>query len=513
MGINVSVSVQEALQDWLTLSLDATLDFSEERVQVQADRDVLSLFSRVSQNVPAYQDFLIGQEVDSKTIKTLAQFKNLPYVTKENYLQRYPLNQLVWPDEHFCRVNMMAVSSGSTGTPGFWPRGWEDELAIARRFEQVFVDSFNLPYRKTLAVVCFALGTWVGGLFTAQCCRLLSLKGYPVMVVAPGNNPPEIYRVIQALGPDYEQVVLLGYPPFLKEVVDGGCSQGMDWSRYHTKWVMAGEVFSEDWRDLMAERLGSSNPVMDSASLYGTADAGILGNETPLSIVIRRFLAKHPQWAKRFFGSSERLSTLCQYDPRSRYFEVTSEGTLVFSGDNGLPLIRYHIGDEGGVWEYQALLNVLREEAGFDALAALPKDVTVRALPFLYVFGRSHFVISYYGANLYPEQIGLALEQPEVASWVTGKFVMAVKFDADQNAFWEVVIELAASMTPAQMASSFSESVMGVWIQQHLLECNSEFAHYVPPVKQPPRVRYLAKSDLVYFPVGVKHRTTRPDLV
>lgn len=507
------VSVQEALQNWLTVSLDKILDFSKQGIEAQAERDVLRLFSRVCQNVPAYQDFLNCHGIDFNSIHSLAQFQALPYVTKQNYLQRYALNQLVWPDANGSRVNMMAVSSGSTGIPGFWPRGWEDEMAIARRFEQVFVDSFNLPHRKTLAVVCFALGTWVGGLFTAQCCRLLSLKGYPLMVVAPGNNPSEIYRVVQALGPDYDQVVLLGYPPFLKEVVDGGRAQGMDWSRYHPKFVMAGEVFSEDWRSLMAERLGSTSPVMDSASLYGTADAGVLGNETPLSIVIRRFLSNHPQWAKRFLGSSERLPTLCQYDPRSRFFEMTPEGTLVFSGENGLPLIRYHIGDEGGIWEYQAFLKALKEEAGFDALAALPEGVNIRELPFVYVFGRSHFVISYYGANIYPEQVSLALEQTEVARWVTGKFVMAVKCDTDQNAFWEVVIELAETMTLENMKTGFSEESMGHWIQQHLVKLNSEFAHYVPKAKQIPVVRYLSKGDPVYFPVGVKHRTTRPELV
>jgi len=33
-----------------------------------------------------------------------------------------------------------------------------------------------------------------------------------------------------------------------------------------------------------------------------------------------------------------------QYDPLSRYFEV-HDGTLMVSGDNGVPLIRYHIAD------------------------------------------------------------------------------------------------------------------------------------------------------------------------
>ena len=68
----------------------------------------------------------------------------------------------------------------------------------------------------------------------------------------------------------------------------------MELQQYHLKLVMAGEVFSEEWRSLVAERIGSENPCYDFASLYGTADAGVLGNETPLSIRIRQFLAKIP---------------------------------------------------------------------------------------------------------------------------------------------------------------------------------------------------------------------------
>ena len=40
----------------------------------------------------------------------------------------------------------------------------------------------------------------------------------------------------------------------------------------------------------------------------------MLGNETPLSIEIRRFLAGRPDVARELFGES-RLPTLVQYDP------------------------------------------------------------------------------------------------------------------------------------------------------------------------------------------------------
>jgi phenylacetate-coenzyme A ligase PaaK-like adenylate-forming protein len=145
--------------------------------------------------------------------------------------------------------------------------------------------------------------------------------------------------VLPELAPHFEQVVLLGYPPFVKDVVDTGLAAGFDWSRHTVKLVLAGEVFSEEWRDLMAERAGLGDPTRDSVSLYGTADAGVLGNETPLSVTIRRFLAARPELARELFGDS-RLPTLVQYDPGSRYFE-SHDGTLLFSGENGIPLIRY----------------------------------------------------------------------------------------------------------------------------------------------------------------------------
>jgi hypothetical protein len=74
-------------------------------------------------------------------------------------------------------------------------------------------------------------------------------------------------------------------------VIDAGVASGVPWADYAIKLVLAGEVFSEQWRDLVALRAGIADPVSDVAALYGTADAGVLGNETPLSVAVRRFLA------------------------------------------------------------------------------------------------------------------------------------------------------------------------------------------------------------------------------
>jgi phenylacetate-CoA ligase len=462
---------------------------------------VLDLFHQVAGSVPAYRDFLREHGVEPAEVRGLADFERLPLMTKENYHTRYPLPQRC-RDGRLDSCDMIAVSSGSTGRPGYWPRTVRDELAVAARFEQIFHGSFGADRQPTLAVVCFPLGTWVGGLYTAACCRHLASKGYPVTVVAPGNDKAEILRVVPELAANFAQTVLLGYPPFLKDVVDTGISQGVRWASMGIRLVLAGEVFSEDWRDLMSERAGMRRPAYDSAALYGTADGGVLGNETPLSITIRRFLARTPEAAQALLGQS-RLPTLVQYDPSSRFFEER-DGTLLFTADGGVPLIRYHIADEGGILSCDQLLEFCGQH-GFDPLAELTGGQAADPLPFVYVFGRSHLAVSFFGANVYPENVAAGLEQPEISGWVTGKFVLEVTEDADRNRHLAIAVELA----PGETGDPGRQQAATVSIRTQLRRLNSEFAHYVPEEYQEPQVSLLPAGDPGYFPTGVKHRYTR----
>ncbi|HBY77587.1 MAG TPA: phenylacetate--CoA ligase, partial [Cyanobacteria bacterium UBA11148] len=285
---------------------------------------------------------------------------------------------------------------------------------------------------------------------------------------------------------------------------DTGIAQGVKWNQYRIKMVFAGEVFSEEWRSLVRERVGATNSCYDSASLYGTADAGVLGNETPLSICIRRFLSQNPDAARSLFGES-RLPTLVQYDPLSRFFE-TYEGTLVFSGNNGIPLVRYHISDQGGLIYYDEMLQFLADW-GFDPVTELQRKGSrgIHSLPFVYVFGRSHFTVSYFGANIYPENVTVGLEQSSIQDWVTGKFVLQVKEDTDKNRFLSVVVELA----PGEEETEGKRQAIASSILSQLLRLNSEFANYVPVEYQLPQVTLKSTGDPEYFPLGVKHRYTR----
>ena len=127
------------------------------------------------------------------------------------------------------------------------------------------------------------------------------------------------------------------------------------------------------------------------------------------------------------------------------------------------------------------------------------------SLPFVYVFGRSHHAVSFYGANVFPEMIGVGLADPSVRANLTGKFVMRVEEDANRDAGFLVVVELARGI---ESRESLADRV-GASIVQGLLRLNSEYGAYVPPSRREPSIELRPAGDPDCFPPGIKHRWTR----
>jgi phenylacetate-CoA ligase len=129
----------------------------------------------------------------------------------------------------------------------------------------------------------------------------------------------------------------------------------------------------------------------------------------------------------------------------------------------------------------------------------------MRRLPFVYVFGCADFTVSFYGANVYPENVLVGLESPKIAVWITGKFVLEVK----ENETGDKFLGVAAELLPNCEASAEKSQAIAESIQRQLLRSNSEFANYVPETRQLPQVTLRPFEDPEYFPAGVKHRYIR----
>ncbi|KAI8892973.1 hypothetical protein BC833DRAFT_609980 [Globomyces pollinis-pini] len=462
--------------------------------------------------IQALLDEMIHSPVQS--IQTLTQqyqsttFDQFPITCKDTYINRFKMSERVLGNVSV--FDMIHTSSGSSGSPTFWGRTRMDEQYVETRFQQILHDNLNVQCTRTLAIIAFPLGSWVGGIFTTFCLRDLKALGYQLTIVTCGNQPDDIIKTITNLSDMFEQTCIFGYPPFVKSVIDKGLLNGIQWSRYNLAFVFAGEVFSEEWRLLIGTRAGIQNPLQRIISIYGTADAGVIAQETLLSSSIRSFIASNPQLVKILFGKN-RIPSLMQYDPTIRYLELhPTDHTIVLTtlpviqpsqsiketvAHMTSPLIRYNIGDDGGIMDFKPFLNLLISH-GFQ-----PPQTKYRELPFVWVFGRSFWTVSLYGANVYVENIMVGLEHPKVCDMITGKFVLQLTTDPD-----DLRLHLHIELIPNQKPSIELTNLIGECVVEALKRLNSEFCHYIPEDKQIPLIELYTFGDSVYFPIGVKHK-------
>ena len=399
-------------------------------------RRALDTFRRAALEVPAYADFLRSNAVAAELVQTPQDFAGVPPVTKANYLHHYPLNMLAWRGD-ITEAGTWSTSSGYSGKPTYWPRGPLSAEQSIDLYDKIFRQSFQSNERSTLAVIGFAMGNWIGGTYTFTGIQHLRARGHKVSVITPGINVATILENIADLGPYYEQVVLVGYPPFVKDVLDQAPSSVVS---KDLRILMAGENITESWRDYILKRIGKEGKAEHTCLIYGTADAGIMGHETPTTIAARRLARDDHHLDVALFGDDEVQPTFVEYQPNLRFTETDPDGYLLFTVDTAFPLIRYRINDCGSVVTAPELMRLLdqfghklavrtsTEEAGFIALGR-----------------RTDIAATFYALKIFPESVRAALENSEVAGIVSGKFHLMTQSSEACGQSLALCIELRAN--------------------------------------------------------------------
>lgn len=425
----------------------------------------LSLFHRAAVRVPAYKKFLKSHSIRHERVRSIADFKKLPTIDKKNYLAKYPLAELCW-DGTLETASTVSVSTGSTGQPFFWPRAQEHIEETTALFELLFRRYFHIERIPTLFVVGYAMGMYVAGVYTTQCFTDIATRS-KLVLVSPGLNADNILRIVKELSPQFQQLIIAGYPPFIKDVLERGKDEGVNWKHHKTKLIFGGEGFSESWREYVLGLMGSKTP-HDAINLYGTADSAVLGHETALSIALRRASVKNEWLRHQLFGQTEAIPSLLQYYPFWRYFEAV-DNELVFTANGAIPLLRYNIHDRGGIIPFDTAVSLLPESYRRPA-KDVPPHLTWR-LPFVYLFGRSDMTTTLYGLNIYPENILAALESRSALPFVTGRFRMTKVETRGHRQKLEITAELRPHTAPTKKLHTLLTNL----IDATLMNVNAEY--------------------------------------
>lgn len=427
-------------------------------------------------------------------------------MNKKEYLTQYPLQDICWP-KALTKSVVFTSTSGSTGEPFYFPRHRALDQQYSIILEQFLKNNRKSKNEKTLVIVCFGMGVWIGGVITYHAFELVNERGtVPISVITPGVNKKEIFSALKHIAPEYDSVILCGYPPFIKDVIDEALTQGIKLASLNVKLIFAAESFSETFRDYVANRTGIKNVYTGTMNIYGSADLGAMAYETPLSIFIRRHTLQNKKIYQSVFVDSARTPTFAQWNPSHIYFE-SKDKTILITGNNALPLIRYEIGDHGGVISFEEVVSIFKEY-NIDILteaakAGISKDL-IQKYPFVYVYERADFSTKLYGAIIYPEYVKEALSNKQIQEFVTGKFTMTTAFTERQDEYLEINVELKPSIMQTPMLTKKIEELVN-----HTLSIRSaEHKNNVEtiPEKVRPHVILWPYEDPEHFRVGIKQK-------
>ena len=468
-------------------------------------KHILKLLNLAMTYVPAYKDFLKKNKLPPIKASKINDTGEIPVMDKKNYLRKYSLEKLCW-DGSIEKPLVFTSTSGSTGEPFYFPRGTQLDIQASILHDLFYRHASKANTKDpTLVLVCFGLGVWIGGLITYQSFKIMSENGEPISILTPGINKDEIFKALKNVAPNYKNLIMVGYAPFIKDIVDEAPSRGVNLKKYNPRFIFAAEAFTEKFRDYIVKKAGVSDPLLDTMNIYGSADIGAMAFETPLSILIRRLATENEKLFRDLFRGINKTPTLAQYYPQFIQFEQQN-GEIFLTGNNSIPLVKYSIGDNGGVYLFDDIVEIFKAhnvDLEKEARGAGLKDF-IWKMPFVYVYERTDLSTTIYGLQIYPELVKEALISNEISKFVTGKFTMLTRYDENQDQYLEINVE----MQPGVEKTTVLEKQVQEFVVKNLRDKISEYKELSNFLKEraKPKIILWPNEHPIYFKMGIKQK-------
>ncbi len=414
-------------------------------------------FETAREKVPAYGSYLqaVAPQADVRLKGWHVDLSGIPEMDKASYIKAYPTAQRCLHGVLPWRGVVADESSGSSGTPTNWVRGRDERRAVRLILQATF--SRFVGDQPVFVLNAFSLGAWATGLNVST-----SLADVCI-IKSTGPDMTKIIDTMASFGTGYSYVIM-GYPPFLKNLADDPRSRLSD---YDVIACFVGEGLSENMRRYL---LRSFREVVGS---YGASDLEInMAAENEFTIALRQEIERNEALAEeltvRDYGV---LPMIFQYNPFAYVIETNDVGELVVTicrRDNLSPRVRYNIHDRGHVMRMRQLVPILERHGLGDLLERRLLD-----LPVLFHYGRSDLSVDYYGATLAPDAVReFVYGDAELARDVSTYRVISYE-DHETNKQLLFALELNDGVD----RTKYADDEVQARLLNHLLSVNRDFAN------------------------------------
>jgi phenylacetate-CoA ligase len=214
-----------------------------------------ALVARVYEKVPFYRQAFQQKGITPDSIKSLADLSKLPFTSKQDFRDNYPLGLLAVPMEQVCRVH---ASSGTTGKPVVAPytandlRMWTE--VMARTLTSAGVTKNDVMQNA------YGYGLFTGGLgFHYGGERV----GATVIPTSTGNTKRQL-MLIQDIGTS----VLTCTPSYTLILAEGAKEIGLDLRTTKLRLAVCG---AEPWSEQMRADIEARLPIK-AMDIYGLTE-------------------------------------------------------------------------------------------------------------------------------------------------------------------------------------------------------------------------------------------------
>ena len=197
--------------------------------------------ANVIKNSAFYQKKFAG--LDPASIRTQEDFETLPFTSKGDLREAYPLGLQGVPDKDIVRIHS---SSGTTGTPVVIPYTAKDVDDWGEMFKRCY--EFAGVTNEDRVQITPGYGLWTAGIGFQNGCEKLGAMAIPM---GPGNTEKQLQMMM-----DLKSTVLCSTSSYALLLAEEIGKRGIKDKIYLKKGVIGSERWSQKMRDRISTELG-----------------------------------------------------------------------------------------------------------------------------------------------------------------------------------------------------------------------------------------------------------------